>query len=302
MVTDSDVVQIAKFIAAEQVAAVAAAIRRVRSRHPSLRTAVVTGLGHFIATGAARSESLDVVSLADEIGGDGARYAPAAAVALLCAGAPVEAGHYAGIVNPAEAGHYGTDLVIKVGGGLLGHVDHFQRVIAAVSDASLTRRVVVIPGGGPFADAVRRVDERLALGAEEAHWMAVLGMDQYAHLLAARIEAGVVVSTRAEVAAAHRSRRVPVLAPSTWLKAADPLPHSWDVTSDSIAAWVAAELGAVHLLLVKPPGARGPDLVDAHFEHARSPHCACDCLGADEAIEMLSRAARRGEAHALEPQ
>jgi probable H4MPT-linked C1 transfer pathway protein len=304
LVNESDVMHIAKFIAAEQVAALADSIRRVRSRHPSLKTAVVTGLGHFLATDAARSESLEVVSLADDIGDAGARHAPAAAVALLCAEARRPHVARANVISAARSASdaAATVLVIKIGGGLLEHVDHFERVVAAVADVSRTIPVVVVPGGGPFADAVRRVDERLTLGDDEAHWMAVLGMDQYAHLLAARIEAGVVISTRTELEAAHHSRRIPVLAPSIWLKAADPLPHSWDVTSDSIAAWVAAELGAAHLLVIKPPGARGPNLVDKHFARTRSALCVCDCLGADEAIEMLSRAARRGEAHALEPQ
>jgi probable H4MPT-linked C1 transfer pathway protein len=310
LVDESDVTHLARFVAAEQVAAVAAAIRRVRSRHPSLRTAVVTGLGHFIASEAARSEALEVVSLAGEIGDDAARYAPAAAVALLCAANPAEAARLrakrSGEASPAlwrrRGLHEVVDLVVKVGGGLLEHVDHLERVIVALSEVSRTLRCVVVPGGGPFADVVREVDSRLTLGNDAAHWMAVLGMDQYAHLLAARIESGTVVSNRAQIEIAHDSGRVPVLAPSTWLAAADPLPHSWDVTSDSIAAWVAAELGAAHLLLIKPPGARGPDLVDAYFEQARAAVCAWNCLDADEAIEWLSRAATRGEAHVLERQ
>jgi hypothetical protein len=130
--------------------------------------------------------------------------------------------------------------------------------------------------------------------------MAILGMDQYAHLLAARIDAGAVVAGREEIEDAHRRGHTPVLAPSAWLKAVDPLPHSWDVTSDSIAAWVAGELGAARLLLIKPPGARGPNLVDAHFENARPAGCACDCLAADEAIDRLSCASGHGAAHALD--
>ena len=59
--------------------------------------------------------------------------------------------------------------------------------------------------------------------------------------------------------------RVPVLAPSQWLREADPLPHSWDVTSDSIAAWVAGAVGARELVLVKPAGAAGADTVDPYF-------------------------------------
>jgi aspartokinase-like uncharacterized kinase len=58
-----------------------------------------------------------------------------------------------------------------------------------------------------------------------------------------------------------------VLAPSRWLRDADPLPHSWDVTSDSIAAWIAGEIGARELVLVKPPHASG-ELVDPLFHRS----------------------------------
>jgi probable H4MPT-linked C1 transfer pathway protein len=74
---------IADALAAAQVARVAAAIGAVRARHPSLRTAVVAGLGAFVGAAAARAAGLDAVLLADALGGDAARAAPAAAVALL---------------------------------------------------------------------------------------------------------------------------------------------------------------------------------------------------------------------------
>ena len=121
--------------------------------------------------------------------------------------------------------------------------------------------------------------------------MAILGMDQYAHLLASRLSGGVVASTREEVDSAFRQRQIPVLAPSRWLAVVDPLPHTWNVTSDSIAAWVAGELGAARLLLVKPPGAGGADLVDAYFERALPPSVAHDCLAADDAILLLTQIA-----------
>ena len=53
--------------------------------------------------------------------------------------------------------------------------------------------------------------------------------------------------------------------PASWLRRVDPLPHSWNVTSDSIAAWVAGAVGAKDLLLIKPPHATGADLVDPYF-------------------------------------
>ena len=291
LLDEAEITRITESVAAEQVALVAEAIQRVRSRHPSMQTAVVTGLGEFIARDAAQAVGLDIVSLVDDLGVDAARYAPAAAVALL-AGGPAKAGPHTG--NQAKAGLHAlsaVDLVIKVGGGLLEHVEHLDRVLTAIADVASSRRVVVIPGGGPFADAVRDADGRLGLGDDAAHWMAILGMDQYAHLLASRLSGAVVASTREAIDSAHRERQIPVLAPSRWLSSVDPLPHTWDVTSDSIAAWVAGELGAARLLLVKPPGAAGDDLVDAYFERALPPSVTYDCLAADEAIRLLNQMA-----------
>jgi probable H4MPT-linked C1 transfer pathway protein len=293
LLDESAIRRIAESVAAEQVSTIAAAIRRVRSRHPSVQTAVVTGLGAFIARDAAQAAGLDVVSLADDFGVDGARYAPAAAVALLWADdAWRERCHVrAGEPDKARPTIVEIDLMIKVGGGLLEHVAHLDRVLTAIAEVARAHRVVVVPGGGPFADAVREADGLLGLGDDAAHWMAILGMDQYAHLLGSRFSGVVVVSTREEIDAALRQQQIPVLAPSRWLSSADPLPHSWDVTSDSIAAWLAGELGARRLLLVKPPDAGGAGLVDAYFERALPRHMPHDCLAADEAVRLLTQMA-----------
>jgi probable H4MPT-linked C1 transfer pathway protein len=83
LLDDAGVSAIANALAGAQVARVAEALSRVAARHPSLRVAVVTGLGAFIAEAAARRAGLDVIHLADTLGDDAARSAPAAAVALL---------------------------------------------------------------------------------------------------------------------------------------------------------------------------------------------------------------------------
>ena len=83
MLDDAAVTAIADALADAQVARIVDALRRVAARHPRLTTAVVTGLGAFIAERAARAVGLRVIPLADELGGDGARFAPATAVALL---------------------------------------------------------------------------------------------------------------------------------------------------------------------------------------------------------------------------
>lgn len=186
-----------------------------------------------------------------------------------------------------------VDIVVKIGGGVLAHAQHFDATMAAIGAASRERRLLVVPGGGPFADMVREVDRRIRLSDGAAHWMALLAMDQYAHLVAERLAGSVLVTKRHEIAAALSApvRRVPVLAPYRWLHEADPLPHSWDVTSDSIAAWVAGQVGARQLVLVKPPGATEGDRVDAHFARALPAQVKRMIVPADQ-IEALDSALR----------
>jgi aspartokinase-like uncharacterized kinase len=171
------------------------------------------------------------------------------------------------------------DAVIKVGGALLSLGDDgFLRTLTALELLSPEHSFVVVPGGGPFADAVRSVEERHSLTPDDAHWMAILGMDQYAILLASRIRNAQLVHRRGEIARAHLRGKIPVLAPYGWMREADPMPHSWDVTSDSIAAWVATEVGARRLILIKPSTRDRDTAVDRYFERARPPALECSIL------------------------
>jgi hypothetical protein len=182
-----------------------------------------------------------------------------------------------------------VETVVKLGGGLLASAEHLDVALAAVGAAARARRLLIVPGGGPFADVVREVDRRLGLSDDAAHWMAVLAMDQHAQLLVARLPRGVLVEDPCEITAALGAGYLPVLAPSRWLRGADPLPHTWDVTSDSIAAWIAGAVGAERLVLLKPPRAAGPELVDPYFVRALPEHVVPMIVPADH-IEALRSA------------
>ena len=184
------------------------------------------------------------------------------------------------------------DLIVKIGGGLLAAVDDLDRVLTALASLARSCRILVVPGGGPFADTVRSVDRRVGLPDGAAHWMAVLAMDQYAHLLSARMTAATIVLTLADAIAAIEASRIPVLAPSRWLQDDDPLPHTWDVTSDSIAAWIAGVSGARELVLVKPRGATG-DLVDACFARVLPWHVTATVVTADNVDAVFDQIAVR---------
>ena len=172
--------------------------------------------------------------------------------------------------------------VVKVGGGLLSKAGAFDLVTEALTAFSPRHRLVIVPGGGPFADAVRTMFRRIKIGEDAAHWMAVLGMDQYAHALTARLPGAVLVEQQAEIAAARQAGRLPVLAPYRWVRAADPLPHTWDITSDSIAAWLAGMLGARRIVLIKPAGGDPRKLVDPLFIRTLPPAVEHFIITADD--------------------
>jgi len=189
-----------------------------------------------------------------------------------------------------------VDAVVKVGGGILDNVLEFDGVLEAIAAAARRRRLLIVPGGGPFADAVRAWDRRLTLPDSAAHWMAVLAMDQYAHLIAARVADAAIVATKDEVSSAIGVGLLPVLAPSRWLREEDPLPHSWDVTGDSIAAWVAGAVGAHRLVLVKPRGApRLEQAVDPYFSRALPAGVAALTVAGDQVDALRAALERTGE-------
>ena len=185
--------------------------------------------------------------------------------------------------------------VVKVGGGLLGTDGAFARVVRALA-ASAAGRFLVVPGGGPFAEVVRERSRHLQIDTDTAHWMAILGMDQYAHALASRIRGAALVERERDIPVALAAGQIPVLAPYRWLRAADPLPHSWDVTSDSIAAWLAGALGATRLILLKPVAGDPVKLADPYFPRALPPGIECQVVAPD-GLQALDRALGDGGSH-----
>jgi len=140
--------------------------------------------------------------------------------------------------------------VVKVGGGLGRGAgdDALRRLCATIGALGERHPLLVVPGGAAFADAVRDADRRFGLPAMASHRMAILGMEQFGWLLSELIPRAVRCADLAR-ARELAGRRTPVLLPAGL--PLDALPASWQVTSDSIAAWVADRAGAGRLVLVK---------------------------------------------------
>ena len=139
--------------------------------------------------------------------------------------------------------------VVKLGGSLLGAAElrPWLQTLAQHSDG----RVVIVPGGGLFADAVREAQGASGVDDRLAHRLALLAMDQYGWLLSGLCPDLVVASSELEIAERGWQHRAIVWLPSRMALADDTIPASWSVTSDSLAAWLARTVAAERLVLVK---------------------------------------------------
>ena len=142
-------------------------------------------------------------------------------------------------------------LVVKVGGSLAPHI---PALVPVLKDSP--RPLLIVPGGGIFADAVR--SSACAEDPDAAHWMACAAMDQYGWMLAVQ-----GLPTTVQVAS---PKKTTVLLPYCTLRRHDPLPHSWDVTSDTIAAWVARTCGCDLLLLKSVDGIETGGMIPARID------------------------------------
>lgn len=154
-------------------------------------------------------------------------------------------------------------LVAKIGGSLHDSPD-LAHWIAALS--RWPHRLTLVSGGGPFADAVRAAQAKIGYDDRAAHAMAVLAMEQYA-LALANLHDLALAATPDEMAAAHAKGQIALWRPSPMVSQAEDIAPGWDVTSDSLAAWLARRLGASALLMIKSVDAGAdralPDLAAA---------------------------------------
>jgi len=134
--------------------------------------------------------------------------------------------------------------VVKVGGSLQERGELLRRVCSLLRSLSEEYDLLVVPGGGRLADAVRGLQLKLGFSEEAAHWMAILGMEAYGILLR-ELLGWRCTSSLKEV------RGGTVFLPFSELRKERRLERSWRLTSDSIAAWVCGKVGCHKLVLVK---------------------------------------------------
>jgi aspartokinase-like uncharacterized kinase len=139
--------------------------------------------------------------------------------------------------------------VIKLGGSLF-HTPELRQWLELLDSASQQETVVIVPGGGPFADEVRHAQRLHRFSDSSAHHMALLAMAQFGLLIA-----DLAPESQVFYNPYQDPHQLPpglhVWLPDRSLLNASEIPHSWDVSSDSLALWLSQELEADELIMIK---------------------------------------------------
>jgi len=139
--------------------------------------------------------------------------------------------------------------LVKIGGSLALYPEKLKVLCSRLSMASKKHLLIIVPGGGKFADVVRELDTQFNLSPVISHRMAILGMDQYGLFLSDIMPGSRTVRSIEELEKLDFNS-LPIILPSSFLLDERTLENSWDVTSDSIAVYIAAQLDVRKVVLI----------------------------------------------------
>ena len=139
-------------------------------------------------------------------------------------------------------------LVVKVGGSL-AETGRLASIAALIVAARIP--VVVVPGGGPFADSIRSLQSTMNFDDAVAHRLAMLAMHQMAEFMVAQQDRLNIAQTLTDISSILKQGEVPVWAPLRSIAGDATVPADWSATSDSLAARLAELLGGARLALLK---------------------------------------------------
>jgi len=145
-----------------------------------------------------------------------------------------------------------NDVVFKISGKILENSKNLECTISQLKELyedNTLQKIIIIPGGGSYANFIRSIDRKLVLGDDLAHWMAIFSMDYNGEELNKLFPDLECINDIKKIQRA--SNIFCIFLPYNYLKKKDELPHSWDITSDSIAIYIANKLQLNECYLIK---------------------------------------------------
>lgn len=141
-------------------------------------------------------------------------------------------------------------IIIKLGGSLF-QSDTLIKCLDKIEKKFSLKRVVIVPGGGAFADQVRLAQQRWQFDDITAHKMAILAMQQMALLIHGLKRHFSIAHSVNEIPEKLLKHPIVIWSPDIADLDNATVPASWDITSDSLSAWLAGKLFATEVILVK---------------------------------------------------
>ena len=153
-------------------------------------------------------------------------------------------------------------ILIKIGGSIIKNKDYLINTLNQIHDIiaeKIINKCIIICGGGKYADFIRTLDSELKIDPSLSHWMAIKAMDvnikdiysQYISYFSKENIVFTEIYENLKKLINEKESKLIFFAPFRFLKLKDELPHSWDVTSDSIALFLSFKLGLKTTYLIK---------------------------------------------------
>ncbi len=143
-------------------------------------------------------------------------------------------------------------IIVKIGGKILEDKANLESTIMQfkhICENNIVQKIIIIPGGGTYANFVRKLDTKLSIGDELSHWMAIFAMNCNGIEISQKYNDIKTFDSLVELKKSNE--RIVIFLPYDFINQRDELPHTWSVTSDSISIYIASILKLKHCFLIK---------------------------------------------------
>ncbi|MEJ2249529.1 MAG: hypothetical protein P8Y70_11450 [Candidatus Lokiarchaeota archaeon] len=150
-------------------------------------------------------------------------------------------------------------IVVKISGSILENEKNLDIVLdqlkEVLNNLNTLKCILIIPGGGSYANFIRKIDHRISLEKDLSHWEAIYAMEYNATQILKKFPNLFSINKPEQlldILGGNKNKKfLSIFLPFEYLYEKDELPHEWNVTSDSVTAYIAYKLGISQCFLIK---------------------------------------------------